>query len=79
MESNDTFAIVPVALLGELDFSRLKDTSIDTVRRSVDGTKAVIFWEGDPPAGIEWPTFTLDEIREVMAGPEWTSTEPLDE
>jgi hypothetical protein len=79
MDSNDTFCIVPIDYLDALDFSKVKDTSRETVRRSLDGTQAVIFWEGAAPDGIEWPTFTLDEIREVMAGPEWTDPEPTDE
>jgi len=76
---SDTFCIVPIGYLGTLDFSTVKDTSIDTVRRSVDGTMAVIFWAGDPPAGIEWPTFTLEDIRVEMQRSEWTDPEPLDE
>jgi len=68
----DTFCIVPVEYLDTLDFSTVKDTSIDTVRRSIDGTKAVIFWEGDGPIGIEWPTYTLDEIQAIMQTDEWT-------
>jgi len=68
----DTYCIVPVSYLDTLDFSTVKDTAIDTVRRSVDGTKAVIFWEGDGPTGIEWPTYTLDEIQAIMQTDEWT-------
>ena len=68
----DTYCIVPIGYLDTLDFSTVKDDSIDTVRRSIDDTKGVIFWEGDGPSGIEWPTFTLDEIREVMLTEEWT-------
>jgi len=79
MASNDTYCIVPIGYLDTLDFSIVKDTSIDTVRRSVDGTMAVIFWAGDPPAGIEWPVFTLDEIREEMKRSDWTDPEPADE
>jgi hypothetical protein len=79
MASNDTYCIVPIEYLDTLDFSKVKDTSIDTVRRSVDGTQAVIFWDGEAPDGIEWPTFTLDEIRVEMQRSEWTDPEPLDE
>jgi len=79
MAYKDTFCIVPIGYLDTLDFSTVKDTSRETVRRSVDGTMAVIFWAGDPPAGIEWPVFTLDEIRVEMQRSEWTDPEPLDE
>lgn len=68
----DTYCIVPVDYLDTLDFSTVKDSSRETVRRSIDGTKAVIFWEGDGPTGIEWPTYTLDEIQAIMQTDEWT-------
>ena len=74
MASNDTYCIVPVVFLDTLDFSTVKDTSIDTVRRSLDGTLAVIFWDGDAPAGIEWPTYTVDEVRGIMSTEQWTET-----
>jgi hypothetical protein len=78
MDSNDTYCIVPISYLETLDFSTVKDDSRETVRRSVDGTKAVIFWEGDAPAGIEWPTFTLGGIRVEMQRLEWTIEEELE-
>jgi hypothetical protein len=74
MDSEDTYCIVPVDFLDGLDFDTVKDTSIDTVRRSLDGTLAVIFWEGDAPDGIEWPTFDLASIRVMMATEQWTET-----
>jgi hypothetical protein len=71
MVYRDTYCIVPVSYLETLDFSTVKDDSMDTVRRSVDGTKAVIFWEGDAPAGIEWQTYTLKQILVIVKGEEW--------
>lgn len=71
----DTYSIVPISYLDTLDFSTVKDDSIDTVRRSIDGTHAVIFWDGEPPVGIEWPTFDLEEIRMEMQRVEWSDFE----
>jgi len=78
MDSNDTFCIVPIAYLSTLDFSTVRQTSPATCRTSVDGTQAVVSWEGEPPAGIEWPVFTLGEIRVEMQRSEWTDMEPID-
>jgi hypothetical protein len=78
MDSNDTFCIVPIAYLSTLDFSTVRQTSPATCRTSVDGTQAVISWDGEPPAGIEWPVFTLDEIRVEMQRSEWTDPEQID-
>lgn len=67
----DTFCIVPVEFLESLDFSTVKDDNIDTVRRSLDGALAVIFWEGDAPEGIEWQTYNEHEIRQLMRTEKW--------
>jgi len=71
MDSKDTFCIVPIGFLDTLDFSTVKDDSIDTVRRSLDGSQAVIFWEGDAPDGIDWTTYSEEEIRQIMKTDEW--------
>ena len=44
-----TFLIIPVSELSKVDFTQVLETSPDTVRRSVDGTKTFIKWEGVEP------------------------------
>jgi len=77
MASKDTYCIVPIAYLSTLDFSTVRQTSPATCRTSVDGTQAVISWDGEPPAGIEWPTSDLEGIRAEMQRSEWTDTETI--
>jgi hypothetical protein len=73
-----TYSIVPISYLSVVDFAAIDQTSLETCRTSVDGTQAVISWEREAPDGIEWPTFTLDEILAEMRQSEWTDTETID-
>ena len=73
-----TYLIIKTAELGTVDFSQVLETSADTVRRSVDGTKTIIKWEGDQPGfvsgltGTEGP-YTNEEMLVIVRGDAWTS------
>ena len=77
-----TFLIIPVSELSKVDFTQVLETSPDTVRKSVDGTKTFIKWEGETPlfiseiVGSEGP-YTYGEILEILATPEWTNPNPF--
>jgi hypothetical protein len=78
MYSDRNFLIFPVTELPKVDFSQVCETSIDTVRKSVDETKTFVKWDGEVPAFVaeiesaEGP-YTYDEILEILATEEWTS------
>lgn len=70
------FMIFDVIELDKIDFSTVLETSIDTVRVSVDGTKTFVKWDGEPPKCVaelitKQGPFTYDEILEILATPEW--------
>lgn len=73
-----TYTIVSVAELPLVVWSETTGTA-ETVRRSVDGTLAVLEWWGDemPPSIAALTTrqgvYGLEEMLAIMAGPEWTS------
>jgi len=75
-----TFFILPVSQLDKVDFKGVLETSPDTLRRSVDGTKTFVKWEGDQPlfindiVGGEGP-YTYSEIIDILNTPEWTNFE----
>ena len=77
-----TFLIIPVGELPKVDFTQVLETSPDTVRRSVDGTKTFIKWEGVEPSflgdivGSEGP-YSYEEIISILATPEWTDPNPF--
>ena len=73
------YVIFDVSELGSIDFSQVLETSADTVRKSVDGTKTFVKWEGEPPPTVAALTtkgeyLTHSEILAIMATEEWTTT-----
>jgi len=49
-------------------------SSKDTLRLSVDGTQALLKWEGETPEVLaSASTYTHSEILEILSGPSWTS------
>jgi len=76
------FMIFGTSELPLIDFTSL-ETSIDTVRKSVDETKTFVKWEGDIiPSSVDSLTtkegpYTYDEILNILQGPEWTPVDPI--
>jgi hypothetical protein len=76
-----TFVIFSVSELGSIDFSEVLETSVETVRKSIDGTKTFVKWDGATvPSCVNSLTtktdfYTYEEILEILAGPEWTSNQ----
>ena len=82
MYTDREFMIFPVAELDKIEFAQVLETSADTVRKSVDGLKTFVKWNGtDIPScvselvGTEGP-YTYDEILTILATPEWTDPNP---
>ena len=81
--SNREFMIFSVTELPTINFNEVKETSIDTVRKSVDGTKTFVKWDGEIiPSSVESLTtkegpYTYDEIIVILATEEWTDPNPL--
>jgi hypothetical protein len=84
MYSDRNFLIFPVAELPKVDFSQVCETSEETVRKSVDGTKTFVKWDGEEPAfvadivGAEG-LYTYDEILVILATEEWSAPMPMEE
>ena len=77
------FMIFNVSELPNINFSEVLETSQDTVRKSVDGTKTFVKWDGESiPTSVdslvtkEGP-YTYDEIKVILATEEWFSINPL--
>jgi hypothetical protein len=82
--SNRTYSTILTSDLDKVDFSQVMETSISTVRRSLDGTQCVLKW-----LTVDWPTFispsgsvtptwtgTYTECLALMATPEWQEPIP---
>jgi hypothetical protein len=79
---NREFMIFNVSELPLIDFTQVHETSVDTVRKSVDETKTFVKWDGAIPSSVAALTttegpYTYEEILTILAGPEWTSEEPI--
>jgi hypothetical protein len=80
---NRKFMIFNISELTNIDFSQVLETSSDTVRKSIDGTRTFVKWDGDIiPSSVDSLTtkegpYTYEEILTILSGPEWTSTEPI--
>jgi hypothetical protein len=79
---NREYMIFNVSELHSIDFTQVLETSADTVRKSVDGTKTFVKWEGSEPSCVtnlqskEGP-YTYSEILDILSGPEWTDSSPM--
>lgn len=78
MYDNRNFVIFSTTELDKINFSEVLETSVDTVRTSVDGTKTFVKWDGETiPPSIEALTtvegyYTYEEIMDILKTPEWT-------
>jgi hypothetical protein len=73
------FMIFNVSELSNIDFSQVLETSSDTVRKSVDGTKTFVKWEGTTtPSFItnlttkEGP-YTYSEMLAILSTSAWNN------
>ena len=74
--------IFDVSELPQIDFTQVQETSIDTVRRSVDQTKTFVKWDGEIPSSVSSLTtkegpYTYDEILVILSTEEWTDPNPM--
>jgi hypothetical protein len=78
MYENREFIIFNVSELPNIDFTQVCETSADTVRKSIDGTKTFVKWDGPTiPSSVDALTtkegpYTYSEILDILATPEWT-------
>ena len=81
METQDyeqrQFMVFNVSELSQIDFSQVLETSVDTVRVSIDGSKTFVKWDGNTiPSSVDSLTtkegpYTYEEILTILNGPEW--------
>ena len=69
--------IFNVLELNKIDFTQVLETSLDTIRKSVDETKTFVKWDGVIPECVNNLTtkegpYTYDEILTILSTTEWT-------
>jgi hypothetical protein len=75
-----TFVIFNVSEIGSVDFSEVLETSADTLRLSVDGTKTFVKWDGvSVPVCVESLTtksqyYSYEEMLAILSTEEWVNS-----
>jgi len=73
-----TYIIIDASEVANVDFSQVQETSADTLRYSLDGTKTFVKFEGDTPSFlIGEPQYDHAEILSILGGPEWTDPDAV--
>jgi len=76
------FMIFNVSELPLIDFTQVLETSHETVRKSVDGTKTFVKWDGQIPNCVDTLStkegpYTYQEITDILSGVDWTINEEI--
>jgi len=76
MFENRKWVIVNVSDITDEMILNAIQTSTSTLRKSLDGSKAILKWEGDTPSCFDgMTTYSHSEIRTELAKDTWTSDE----
>lgn len=80
MYEERNFMIFSTSEIGSIDFNQVLETSVDTLRLSLNGLKTFVKWDGGiiPPSvdGLttkEGP-YTYGEIVNILISSDWTDT-----
>ncbi len=74
-----TFVVFSVSEIGSIDFSEVLETSADTLRLSVDGTKTFVKWDSvSVPVCVESlttksPYYSYEEMLAILSTEEWVN------
>ena len=68
------YVIINADEVDSVDFSQVDETSADTVRYSLDGSKTFVKFDSDTtPSFLEGKTqYSHSEMLAILAGEEWT-------
>ena len=79
----ETYAIINIADLGNIDFAQVGETDQDTIRKSLDESQFVIKYNDEPTfiadgSVVPLQTLTHSEALVLMASPEWSEEIPVE-
>ena len=71
------YVIFNVSELEKIDFNEIEETDIETIRKSIDGSKTFVKWEGETPNCIlnletKEGIYTYEEIMTILNTDEWS-------
>jgi hypothetical protein len=77
MYEQRNFMIFSTSETGSIDFTEVLETSAETLRLSVDGSKSFVKWDGETvPTSVDNLTtkegpYTHQQILTILTGSEW--------
>ena len=79
----DTYAIINIADLSNIEFSQVGETDESTIRKSLDETQFVLKWNTEPTfiadgTVVPLQTLTHDEALALMATSAWSVEIPVE-
>jgi predicted ATPase len=74
---NKIYIIFNVSELNKIDFNQVLETSMETIRKSVDETKTFVKWDAVEPSFISLLTtkegpYTYEQMINILSTNEWT-------
>jgi hypothetical protein len=76
MYDDRKWVIVNVSDITEEMIASAIQTSTSSLRKSLDGSKAILKWEGDTPSCFDGiTTYSHSEILTELSGSDWSSDE----
>ena len=70
---NRKYVIINASEVGSVDFSQVNETSVNTLRYSLDDSQTFVKFDGDTPSFLSGKTqYTHSQIRTILAGEDWT-------
>jgi len=71
---NRKWIIINVSDITDEMIESAMQTSMDTLKKTLDGTKAILKWDGDTPSCFDGlTTYTHSEILTELAKLDWTN------
>ena len=80
----ETYAIINIADLSNIDFAQVGETDQDTIRKSLDDTQFVLKWNTEPSFITDGTVVPVEELTHanaliLMATAEWSEPIPVEE
>lgn len=76
MFESRNYMIFNVSEVDSINFNEVMETSADTLRKSVDGSKTFVKWDGTMPPCVDSLTtkegpYSHSQILSILSGAEW--------
>ena len=82
MYENRKYVIFNTSETGSINFSQVMETSANTLRTNISGSKTFVKYEGSQPSSVAGLSsksneYTHEQILNVLTGSEWSNSEGM--